>query len=173
MYMNRGIQDTLLNQGISMDIPKSDKIDMVPNWHNDVGDLGNEINKAQLNEWLGLDFSNTIQPEPAIDCLTSTFQPEPEAVDRQTKQIHALQCEILMQCIEDIKENAKKHHVQFMLSTINNGTLRDIERISTISHSQAKKLYLERKRGIYKVAKDMTRAGLSKTCIQKLIRQNS
>jgi hypothetical protein len=172
MYLNRGLEGTQLNEWIGSDILKSNWIDMVPNLNTDM--QVNAINNAQLNEWLGLDFINTIQPDQAAyRSLSQTFQPDPQEVEMQIQQIHARQCEILMQCIHDINTNAKKHHVQFMLSIINNGTLRDIERISNISHSQAKRLHSERKRGIYKEAMDLTRAGLSKTGILKLVRQNS
>lgn len=84
-----------------------------------------------------------------------------------------VQCQILEQCIEDVKTNSRKYHVYFMLQTINYGSVREIEQLNSVSTSLATKLVHERQKGIFVNANQLVRVGLSRDMIEMLVKTNT
>jgi DNA uptake protein ComE-like DNA-binding protein len=89
------------------------------------------------------------------------------------KQLYDPHCQILQQCIDDVKSNSQKYHIYFMLQTINSGDIDQILHLKTINRPLAKKLIQARQYGVFESLAALDRAGLSKDMIHSLARYNS
>jgi hypothetical protein len=118
-------------------------------------------------------INDQVDFEWSISSLLGKDVNETSASQIESDQLHDLQCQLLRQCINDVKVNSKRYHIEFMMHIINTGSLRDIEKITYMSNTKARRIFLERRRGTFKNPDALLRAGVSRSCVQRLLRHNT
>jgi DNA uptake protein ComE-like DNA-binding protein len=83
------------------------------------------------------------------------------------------QCQILAQCIEDIQLNSKKYHISYMLEIINYASAEEIvEKLNLFDYGFANRIVYERRKGIFESIYMLSRAGVTRSKVTKILKAN-